>query len=228
MSLPLRRALLALVIMAAASVAALVLTPRHKLATRRVPPVNLELAVPAKFGDWSQDPTVVAGVVNPQTTELLNALYSQLLTRTYVNREGHKLMLSIAYGEDQRDTLQVHHPEVCYPAQGFIVKSNRIDALPTDRGELPVRRLETALGPQRPEPVTYWMTVGSRTTLGGVDKKLQEMRYGLRGEIPDGLLFRVSTIGADSAAEFAIQQGFVQALLAQLSPSARELLAGEH
>ena len=28
-------------------------------------------------------------------------------------------MLSIAYGKNQSDALQLHKPEICYPAQGF-------------------------------------------------------------------------------------------------------------
>ena len=34
-------------------------------------------------------------------------------------------MLMIAYGESQSDRLQLHHPEVCYTAQGFRVTRPR-------------------------------------------------------------------------------------------------------
>lgn len=47
-------------------------------------------------------------VVNPQTQELLDKLYSQILTRTYVNAKGYRIMLSLAYGSDQRGALQAH------------------------------------------------------------------------------------------------------------------------
>ena len=59
-------------------------------------------------------------------------------------------MLSIAYGEDQRDSMQLHYPR-CYPAQGFD-SINRKDLLTTQFGVLPIRRLETVLGAQRYEP----------------------------------------------------------------------------
>jgi EpsI family protein len=37
----------------------------------------------------------------------------------YVNASGYRIMLSLAYGSDQRGALQAHKPEVRYPAQGF-------------------------------------------------------------------------------------------------------------
>src|SRR5271167_3453048 len=36
-------------------------------------------------------------------------------------RKAHIIMLMIAYGESQADRLQLHHPEVCYTAQGLRV-----------------------------------------------------------------------------------------------------------
>ena len=41
---------------------------------------------------------------------------------------GRQIMLSIAYGEDQRDGMKLHYPEVCYPAQGFQSRSFQIRA----------------------------------------------------------------------------------------------------
>ena len=61
-------------------------------------------------------------MVNPQTQELLDKLYSEVLTRVYVNASGYRIMRSLAYGFDQRGAMQAHMPEVCYPAQGFILK----------------------------------------------------------------------------------------------------------
>ncbi|MCP2821205.1 EpsI family protein, partial [Salmonella enterica subsp. enterica serovar Typhimurium] len=77
---------------------------------------------------------------------------------------------------------------------GFQVTSNRKGTLDTGLGLIPVRRLETHLSQNRFEPITYWTTIGSQALIGGATKKLAEMRYGLKGEIPDGLLFRISSI----------------------------------
>ena len=98
-------------------------------------------AVPESFGDWIALTGQPAQVVNPQTKALLDSLYSQILTRTYVHKDGYRIMLSMAYGDDQRGGLQAHRPEVCYPAQGFKVGSRADGPLPTqlrrDRGAPP-------------------------------------------------------------------------------------------
>ena len=165
-------------------------------------------------------------VVNPQMQASLDSIYSQTLSRIYVNARGQSVMLSIAYGRDQRDQLQVHHPEICYPAQGFQVLSNRTEVLQTAHGLLPIRRLKTTLGPQRPEAVSYWIAIADTVTLGGIDKKLKEMKFGLHGVVPDGFLFRVSSVDADSTHAFSLQDQFVNDLLNSLQPKYRKALAG--
>jgi EpsI family protein len=222
----LRNALAALALMFAAAIAAAVLTPRHYLAEERGAHVDLEHALPAAFGDWQLDERTPIAVVNPQSTELLSRLYEQTLSRVYVDRNGRAVMLAIAYGSDQRDGLALHYPEVCYPAQGHDVTSNHVGAIALPGGQIPVRRLETNFRGGRFEPVTYWTMLGDKLILGGVRKKLVELHYGLRGEIPDGLLFRVSSIGADSPDQFALQDRFVKDLLAAINPEYRLRLAG--
>lgn len=218
-------ALAAAVLMTSAAAIATVMTPARRIVDT-LPKLDIEAAIPQRFGDWQIDARSGGGVVNPQQTELLNQLYSQIVTRTYVNSEGYRIMLSIAYGEDQRDGNQLHYPEVCYPAQGFQVVTNRKAILNTPLGDIPIKRLETHLSQQRYEPITYWTTVGNQALTGGTSKKLAEMKYGLRGEIPDGLLFRISSIDRESAAAFAKQEQFVEQLLPALSPEARVRLAG--
>lgn len=218
-------ALAAAVLMTSAAAIATVMTPTRRIVDT-LPKLDIEAAIPQRFGDWQIDARSGGGVVNPQQTELLNQLYSQIVSRTYVNSEGYRIMLSIAYGEDQRDGNQLHYPEVCYPAQGFQVVTNRKAILNTPLGDIPIKRLETHLSQQRYEPITYWTTVGNQALTGGTSKKLAEMRYGLRGEIPDGLLFRISSIDRDSAIAFAKQEQFIEQLLPTLAPDVRARLAG--
>mgnify|MGYP000496771242 CR=1 FL=1 len=53
--------------------------------------------------------------------EMLARLYSQVVSRVYLDSTtGKTVMLSLAYGEEQNKQSQVHLPEVCYPAQGFV------------------------------------------------------------------------------------------------------------
>jgi EpsI family protein len=74
--------------------------------------------------------------------------------------------------------------------------------------------------------VTYWTTVGDVVAMGNIDKKLAEMRYRLGGQIPDGLLFRVSSVDTDAARSFARHDEFVNALLKVVPADARARLTG--
>src|SRR5690349_2204105 len=99
------------VLMCAASVGGIAARPSAKAADNGNA-VSLEAMVPKGFGEWTELLEQNVQVVNPQTKELLDKLYSQLLTRTYVNKQGYRIMLSMAYGDDQRGGLQAHRPEV--------------------------------------------------------------------------------------------------------------------
>ena len=210
-------------LMFAASVGAIVARPTTK-ASDLGQALSLEATVPHQFGDWREMPHALQ-VVNPQTQELLDKLYSEILTRTYVNSAGYRIMLSLAYGSDQRGSLQAHKPEVCYPAQGFALQANEPASIATAYGAIPVRRLLTSLG-ARKEPVTYWFTVGDKASPTQVEKRLVEMRFALTGRIPDGMLFRVSSIDIDPSRAFAEQDAFIRDLLAAVPPEGRQRLSG--
>jgi EpsI family protein len=199
--------------------------PRQLLADTR-PAMDLALMVPAAFGEWVELPNATAQIIDPQQQQSLDNLYSQTLSRTYANRQGYRVMLSLVYGKTQRGSQQLHHPEICYPAQGFQVLSNRIAELDTPYGVIPVRRLETRLSAARVEPVTYWALVGEEVVLGSVRRKLVEMRHGVRGYTVDGLLFRVSSVDTVSSRAFDLQDRFVSQLLIAISSSDRLRLAG--
>ena len=128
-------------------------------------------------------------MVNSQTQKLLDELYSETLSRTYVNTGGYRIMPSRAYGSAQRGALQAHKPGVCYPAQGFMLHRTEASRLATPFGEIPAQRLFTSGGP-REEPVTHWFTVGDKPVHGKLQKRLVDLRYGPSGRIPEGLLFR--------------------------------------
>ncbi len=203
---------------------AFALTPRQ-LAADKGERIDLETLVPQSFGDWRIDSSIVPIAPNPQAQELLSKLYNQTLARTYVNSHGTRVMLSVAYGGDQSDAMQVHKPEVCYPAQGFQVLDIRDGSLETSHGTIPVRRLMARNGP-RSEPVTYWIIIGNRIALGSLERKLEQLKFGLTGTVPDGLLFRVSTLTADGAEGYRVQGEFVQQMLESMDAKGRERLLG--
>jgi EpsI family protein len=214
------------VLMLAAGVGAIVARPTVKLADLRHD-ISLEEMIPGRFGDWSQPPMSRVRVVNPQEQEMLDRMYSQTVTRTYVNSKGYGIMLSVVYGSDQRDrgSLAAHKPEVCYPAQGFVVQDGADGQVPTPAGDIPVRRLYAVMD-IRHEPLTYWFTVGDTVTRGRLHKRLIDLRYGFTGRIPDGLLFRVSSIDQDRTRAYAMQDQFINDLLGALSPAERQRLSG--
>ena len=219
-----RIAFLLAALMLAASIGAIVAKPTAKLSDQR-PPISLESMVPQRFGDWHEELLGHVHVVNPQSQELLDRLYSEIVNRVYVNASGYRIMLSLAYGSDQHGALQAHKPEVCYPAQGFIVKNDHAGLVATAFGNIPVRRIFATLG-ARQEPLTYWFTVGDKAVQGTTQKRLIDLRYGLTGRIPDGLLFRVSSIDPDEARGYQLQDQFINQLLQIVSHAARKRLGG--
>lgn len=219
----LRNALL-LVLMLSAGGLAIAMRPTQKVADKG-PALQLETAIPHAFNGWREAPEMVAQIVDPLQKEMLQKIYTQTLSRTYIDAQGNRVMLSIAYGEDQRDAVQLHYPEVCYPAQGFEIISNYKSTLEIRRQKIPVRRLETQLG-QRREPITYWTIIGDKAVLGGVDKKLAELDFGLQRKIPDGLLFRVSSINQESQLAFALHKRFVENLIDAVEPDIRKKISG--
>ncbi len=188
--------------------------------------VNLEKMIPEQFGNWHQESGEIKQIVNAERKNLLTKLYNQTLTRSYLGNQGNRIMLSIAYGGDQTDELKIHRPEVCYTAQGFQVLRQRIDTLPTAYGTLPIMRLFAVQG-SRNEPITYWIRVGDKAVvLKGLQQKWAQMRYGLTGKVPEGMLVRVSSIDPDERNAYRAQDDFIRSLLAVLSKEDRARLAG--
>ena len=192
-----------------------------------LPPISLKAMVPSAFGDWQEMPNMSAAIVDPTQQQVLDKIYSETLTRTYVNRSnGYRIMLSIAYGKNQSDALQLHKPEVCYPAQGFQLLGKQAGMLDLQGQPIAAVRLQTSLG-QRIEPITYWTVVGGHITKGGIDKKLTEMRYALAGRIPDGMLVRVSSIDPATDNAYAMQSQFSKQMVQAIGPDIRNRFAGD-
>lgn len=100
-------------LMVAAAIMAVVLTPHNRMADQR-PPLTLATAIPASFGNWRIDTSMVPVGNSPDLQARLDEIYSQTLARTYANTKGERIMLSIAYGADQSgEGNQVHRPEFC-------------------------------------------------------------------------------------------------------------------
>lgn len=202
-----RRALVVLALALLAAALAWWWKPKIYLADQSAP-IQLEQALPKQFGDWRIDENIPVVLPSPDVEAVLNLIYSQTLARTYVNSQGERIMLSIAYGGDQSDGTRAHRPEVCYPAQGFQIRANRQGEYRIAGLPLRVRQLVAQLG-GRIEPISYWVMVGEHSALSGTEQKLAQLQYGMKGLIADGLLMRVSSIGAETEKGYALHQRFI-------------------
>ncbi|MGZ0020665.1 exosortase-associated protein EpsI, B-type [Nitrosomonas sp. wSCUT-2] len=212
------------ILMIVSAALTMALTPTKKIADLQ-DRFDLEVMIPAKFGSWRIDDSIIPLQVDADTQAKLDKIYNQTLSRTYVNSYGERIMLSIAYGGDQSDNLAVHKPEVCYYAQGFEIMKIYADELLTQYGKFPIKRLMAVKG-NRNEPITYWVTIGNKAVLPGIEEKLQQLRYGLTGNVPDGMLVRVSTIDTDKEKAYQLQNVFIQDLLSTIADGERTRLIG--
>jgi EpsI family protein len=225
---------IALGLMVLASILGMTLRPTHKIASEHAK-IQLEQLVPKSFADWRMDDTVMQ-LVNPQTAAAINQIYAQTLSRNYVNAKGERIMLSIAYGEDQSDSVGAHLPEGCYGGQGFVISDITRTRLATPskltapRSEIPVTKLMAVKG-NRIEPITYWLRTGHEVAYPEWDTKLVKLKYALEGSIPDGLLVRVSNLVSandetESTRAYALQEQFITEMLNALPPSYQLQMVG--
>jgi EpsI family protein len=170
--------------------------------------IDLEKQVPQQIGEWKIDKGLLPVLPNPEVQAALDQIYTQVLARSYVRPDGARIMITIAYGADQAtDATSVHRPEFCYSAQGFAVKNKGDAVLALGSKQLRVRRLEGRLG-TRVEPITYWVTLNNEAVLPGIERKLQQIRFGLAGLIPDGMLVRISSITAGNEDAYGLHAEF--------------------
>ena len=188
--------------------------------------LDLATIIPSEFDGWRVDLSARSLLVSVDVKDAIDKIYSQEISRTYINKQGERVMLSIAYGEDQRKDLQVHRPEICYATHGFSIGEMTKTFVDTTVGQIPALRLVAKLG-TRTEPITYWIRVGDSLTRGWFEQKMAALGYGLSGKIPDGLLFRISTISNDEQDSYRIQQEFLQSFLQSVKSEDRYWLVGK-
>ena len=174
---------------------------------------------------------LTAQLVNPELKAAVDKVYAQTLSRTYTNAKGDIIMLSIAYGEDQTDSVGLHVPEGCYGGQGFNIEKVMRGMIATDSTTIPVTKVVAIKG-NRVEPITYWLRTGDQLTYPGIDTKLARLQYGLTGRIPDGMLVRISSLVASAeptevAQAYALQSRFALDLVEATPYTKRNTLIGQ-
>jgi EpsI family protein len=217
--------ILSCVALLAAAVLAYVMTP-HRLMARTHDVFNIDEHVPRAFGEWS--PLPGAQAIRPPPDGLEAEIYNQEISRAFVDKEGHVVFFIVAYGESQSDRLQLHHPEVCYTAQGFRVSRTSPLTLDYSPSSPPLKATRlVAQREERVEPITYWMRIGYDNSSSNWARQGLKLEYGLRGWVPDGALFRVSTIGLPPDISFKLQDKFIRDLLNAVTPGTREFMVGD-
>lgn len=195
--------------------------PRHQIEYLRG--AQLETLVPKTFAGWEF--VAASGLVLPPQDQLQDKLYTQLLTRTYVDAAGDQMMLLIAYNGSQDGVVQVHRPEVCYPASGFQLTSIAEHVIPlTPQLSLPSRFIVAETGLRR-EEIIYWTRLGNAFPRQWSDQRWAVFQQNLRGDIPDGLLVRISSVRPNVGA--AKLDGFARDLYANVGAQMRRVLVGD-
>lgn len=184
---------------------------------------KLDDELPRTFGAWRMH--TADGVVAPPSENSLAArLYNQTVARVYVGPDDAMVMLLIAYGNTQSDTLQLHRPEVCYPAFGFQVTNSRPAALQVGNGIVIPGRNLSARTEGRQERISYWTRIGEYLPVDEDEQRRMRFRTAIAGIIPDGVLVRISTPVDDEAAAFALNDRFAADFLRAVPPALRPAL----
>ncbi|WP_306389453.1 exosortase-associated protein EpsI, B-type [Methylophilus aquaticus] len=194
----------------------------------KLSPVDIEKMIPREFNGWHEINTKANYIVNPELNDTLSKTYDQVLSRLYVKNNHPPIMLSVAYTENQSNKSTIHMPEICYPAQGYQVKKHKSKSqLITKFGPIPVNQF-IAEKPGRIESVSYWAMVGTKVVTNSWQLKFEQVKYGLRGYITDGLLFRVSIENTNINQAYASEEIFINDMMTAIQMSDRKRLAGLH
>ncbi|WP_397400052.1 exosortase C-terminal domain/associated protein EpsI [Phenylobacterium sp.] len=206
------------------AIAGTALKPRHEV--RLLTSGKLADVVPRAFGDWNSEDVGDPYAVNGEGT-LSAKLYNELLVRQYVNvKTGASVTLLMAYGGRQSDELQLHRPEVCYPAFGFNLTRNEPTSLKISNSvSVPARRL-AAEAEGRVESIIYWSRMGELLPQDGGQQRSARLNIAMQGIIPDGLLSRFSMTGNDPKKEWLAIERFVAELIGAVAPARRNALIG--
>jgi EpsI family protein len=181
---------------------------------------KLEDLVPKTIGRWNF--VAASGLVVPPNDQLVQTLYSQLLTRVYWDGVNSPVMLLMAQSGSQTGFLQVHRPEFCYTASGYHISQVTLHPIQLGSKILTANSMAASAGGPT-EHVIYWTRVGNRLPLSWKEQKLAVAEQNLEGIIPDAILVRVSTTGEDKEAASAVLDDFIRTMLGEIPESRRSV-----
>jgi EpsI family protein len=148
-------------------------------------------SIPAKVGGWTAEKSSEVVLAAPDETS--DKLYQNLETRIYTGDALPAIMFLCAYSNVQKNDVQVHRPEVCYPASGYPITKNVAEKITVGKQDINARFLIADRGgPQ--EMILYWTRVGASFPIDWQSQRIEMAKANLSGTVPDGVLLRVSTI----------------------------------
>ena len=182
---------------------------------------KLEDIIPKKIGEWEF--ATASGLVTAPEDQLEKLLYSQLFTRVYTSPGKSPIMMLVAQSASQTGVLQIHRPEVCYPAGGYTISPVVEFDLPLRDGRLRTNQL-TATADGLSEHIIYWTRIGQHMPISWAQQRLAVASDNLRGLIPDAVLARISTQHASRDVAMDQITGFVRVLIDALPDQNRRVL----
>ena len=171
---------------------------------------KLENLVPKSIGPWNY--VAASGLVVPPDDQLVQAVYSQLLTRVYWDGETSPVMLLIAQSGSQTGFLQIHRPETCYTAGGYKISEVMPHPIRVGPKVVSANMMDASSGGPT-EHVVYWTRVGRMMPMSWKEQKLAVAEQNLQRIVPDAILVRVSSVSDDRDAALAAIDRFVRAML---------------
>jgi EpsI family protein len=194
----------------------------------------LAQTVPVAFGEWKEVSFVGEQVDPARNAEdpSMDRPYDDVLMRAYGNSRGDIVLLTLAYGRNQRQEVKIHRPDVCYTAQGFQLVSRSSVSFPvTGAGGKSVEGMRMLVSaPGRTEAVSYWIRIGDVFTDNAWSIRYHIFAQGISGRAVDGMLVRASQIVSDSKSvspeRYRVQERFLADLVRALPKQARRQLVG--
>lgn len=176
--------------------------------------------MPSVVGEWRSRASAEL-VLPPQDDS--NKLYENLETRIYEADGLPAMMVLAAYSSVQENDIQVHRPEVCYPASGFPIVASHPTKLRFGERTVDAIALKADRGGVV-ERIIYWVRVGEDFPISWASQRLSMAKSNLKGNIPDGVLFRVSTLEGPKEDASEVLVAFTQLFVNQASPLMRETI----
>lgn len=191
-----------------------------KVISQPISNTEFRAAMPSLVGTWRSRASAEL-VLPPQDDS--NKLYENLETRIYEANGLPAMMVLVAYSSVQQNDIQVHRPEVCYPASGFPIITSHPIRLKFGTRIVDAMELKADRGGVV-ERIIYWVRVGEDFPVSWARQRFSMAKANLEGGVPDGVLFRVSALEppGDDVSDMLLR--FLHLFVSQSSALMRETI----